>query len=790
MKHIITIENYENEQLGSKAERLFKMKTIGISVPDLICIRRECSRETLAAYLSKLFGENEYFSVRSSASAEDGSEYSFAGQFNTYLNVPFCDVYEYAQQCFDSVNNSNVCQYCKNAGIDFSGINITVIIQKMINAELSGVIFTANPQGILNETVIAVGKGTGNNVVEDKTPVTQYYYNTSDNVCYYETQDESPLLDKNMINSLINASSEIKKLFGDYPDIEFAIANGILYILQARPITSIKEDNPLIILDSSNISESYPGISSPMTISFVKEVYYLVFRSCIRRLTKNDGTAERLDTVLSRMTDSANGRIYYRISGWYDVIMLLPFSRKIIPIWQEMLGVKEKSISGSSPKAGIMTKMRVIASFFQLIFTNERKMEQLNKYFSEMFSRYEDKMQKTEKPEELLEIYSEVRDALSSVWDLTLVNDMYTFIFTGLLKNSLKRSNPENYSELTNICISGISGIESMKPLKMLEEIKSQIEIENRLEELQGVNDTKSYMTFIGKGGKAANLMSEYILLYGDRCPGELKLETPTCRTNPELLAKQLKEFNGITKIPLNAQPELRGLCKRYAKKASAGIMLRERSRVSRGRIFGLVREIILKISESFVRKKRIERIRDVFYLTFDELKQAVYDERIVLKDTINNRKMQENTFEKLPAYSRLVFSGSVFDKQPMNVNSEKIYSGDNCLHGIPCSSGIAEGEVLMVSDITSDINAEGKILTARMTDPGWVFLITQAKGIISEKGSLLSHTAIISRELKKPAVVGVSGAFDFLHNGDYIRINGDSGKIEILKRGTDDEKH
>lgn len=790
MKNIITIENYENEQIGSKAERLFKMKTNGINVPDFICIRPECSLEDLIAYLSKSFGEYEYFSVRSSASAEDGSEYSFAGQFNTYLNVPFCEVYNYAQQCFRSVNNNNVRQYCKNAGIDYSGINITVVIQKMVNAELSGVIFTANPQGILNETVIAVGKGTGNNVVEDKTPVTQYYYNTTDDVCYYETQDGSPVLDKNAVNSLINVSNKIREVFGGYPDIEFAMANGIIYILQARPITSLKSDNTLVILDSSNISESYPGISSPMTISFVKEVYSLVFKSCIRRLTKNDGTAEKLETVLSNMTDSANGRIYYRISCWYDVIMLLPFSSKIIPIWQEMLGVKEKCISNSSDKAGVMTKIRVFASFIQLIFTNERKMEKLNKYFSEKFSCYEDKLQNTEAPEELLEIYSGVRDALSSVWDLTLVNDMYTFIFTGLLKNSLKRSNPENYSELTNICISGISGIESMKPLKMLEAIKSQLKIENRLEELKSVNDINSYIAFIDKGGKAAKLMTEYISLYGDRCPGELKLETLTCRTNPELLAKQINEFDGIAQTALNAQPKLRGFCRIYAEKASAGIMLRERSRVARGRIFGLVRGIILKISESLFRQERIEHIKDVFYLTFDELKQAVYDERITLKELIDDRKAQENMFEKLPAYSRIIFSGTVFDKHPMNVNSEKICLGDKCLHGIPCSSGIVEGEVLMVSDMTSDINAEGKILAARMTDPGWVFLMTQAKGIISEKGSLLSHTAIISRELKKPAVVGVAKAFDLLHDGDYVRIDGDSGKIKILKRRSEIEKY
>ncbi|MBQ5338406.1 MAG: phosphoenolpyruvate synthase, partial [Oscillospiraceae bacterium] len=92
-------------------------------------------------------------------------------------------------------------------------------------------------------------------------------------------------------------------------------------------------------------------------------------------------------------------------------------------------------------------------------------------------------------------------------------------------------------------------------------------------------------------------------------------------------------------------------------------------------------------------------------------------------------------------------------------------------------------GEITHISGLTADTDASGKIILADITDPGWVFVISQAAGIISKRGSLLSHTAIISRELKKPAVVGVGNACNHFHDGDYVRLNGIDGSIQLLRR-------
>ena len=427
---MIDDRNYRGYSIGAKAERLFIMRENGLNVPELVCVR---STDELNDFP---FDRNGLYSVRSSADCEDGASMSFAGQFTTALNVRGTELEKYVSECLASAGAAE--DYLRGMKACGKKADITVIIQKMIASELSGVIFTANPQGILNETVIAVGRGLGSGVVEDRTDVTHYYCNTTDDTYCFEQQGDSPLLTDALLKELITVSERISHIFGGYQDIEFAVEKGIVYILQSRPVTSIVTDS-ITVLDSSNISESYPGISSPMTVSFVKEVYYRVFESCVKRATKNDGTAQRIDASLRLMTDSVNGRIYYRISNWYDILSLLPFSSRIIPVWQEMLGVNDKEVTRTNRDAGFITKLRVTASFFQLLSSDRRNMEELSRYFEEVYDRYSSAVSSTNEPQQLLDLYCGLRDELACHWDLTLVNDLYTFIFTGLLKKSLTK---------------------------------------------------------------------------------------------------------------------------------------------------------------------------------------------------------------------------------------------------------------------------------------------------------------------------------------------------------------
>ena len=153
------------------------------------------------------------------------------------------------------------------------------------------------------------------------------------------------------------------------------------------------------------------------------------------------------------------------------------------------------------------------------------------------------------------------------------------------------------------------------------------------------------------------------------------------------------------------------------------------------------------------------------------------------MKKTISERKESYSLYELLPPYTRLIFEDKEFDKRHSSVNSHKRRTADNILQGVPCSGAVAEGEALVITCPEDARDVKDKILVTKMTDPGWVFLLASAKGVISEKGSLLSHTAIISRELNIPSVVGVEKLMDTIKTGDMIRMDGGTGKVEILGR-------
>lgn len=781
---IVCSENYKALPVGTKAANLFKMQENGFNIPPFFCVFGDSADEA-ENFAKSFFNRSDTVSVRSSSSAEDGADASFAGQFQTELNVPQSEISTVVSRVCRVPKSAGFTEYCKTRKIAADKISVCAVVQKMIAADLSGVIFTANPQGILNESVVVVGRGTGNNVVEDKTSVTTYYFNGSDGSCYSEREDDSPTISEDTLNDLIRSSQRIKELFGESGeyDIEFAIKDGEIFFLQARPITTLRKTDSPIVLDNSNIVESYPGITLPLTQSFIRTAYYRVFRSVLLRLTHEPKTVAAADDILRNMVDAANGRIYYRISNWYDVILFLPFNKKIIPVWQEMLGVKNKNVTSHlENKIGFWTHTKVTFTFINLILTCPKRMEKLSAEFVEMIRFFKSVDLNKAKCGEILAHYKNLLDKVTEKWDLTLVNDMYSFIFTGLLKSRLKARGVSDYEAEANRQISGINGLESMKPVTELIKLAKAAKDSGELPALKKIKTRGEYYAY---HGALSDSIAEYIENYGDRNAEELKLESKTFRTDPQFLVWKIVQYaeNETADIkPAERSVMLKGLCGVFAKKAACGIKNREKSRLDRSRLYGMMRSMVLKIGEEFAAKGQIAAPRDIFYLEYDEIEKAVRNKED-MRCLVERRKELYKRFELLPAYSRLVFADKVFDRAPKNIGGMETSTSADVIKGVACSNGKVRGEVLVVDDPSECPDTAGKIIVAKMTDPGWVFLIVGAAGIIVEKGSLLSHTAIISRELGKPSVVGADNAARLLKSGDVVELDGTGGTITIISR-------
>ena len=468
------------------------------------------------------------------------------------------------------------------------------------------------------------------------------------------------------------------------------------------------------------------------------------------------------------MVASSNGRLYYKISSWYTLIKFLPFSKKIIPIWQDMLGVKNKEYDNSKLEMSFASRIKLYFNTFKELFTVPKNMDKLNTRYLDIheyfYSHFHPKMSN----KEILKLYEKVREDILSMWDITLVNDLYSFIFTGLLKKRLAKKKLS--AEYVNEYISGISNIESLKPIKNLINLAYK-------------KDKVSKQEY-------KELFENYINEFGDRSLEELKLESITFRTNPKTLERKIKEYRKDKSKLETIYNELNNekkveikedfITKFISKRAIIGIKNREISRLNRSRIYGMVRLMMLQIGKNYVKARQLRKKEDIFYLTLDEI---FSNKKIDYKKIVRQRKKEYSMYYELPNYTRLIFTDKEFDKAHKRVNKKEKDIDSDILEGIPTSNGIVEGEALVIENINKKYDVKNKILITKMTDPGWVFLLVNSKGVISEKGSLLSHTAIISREIKIPSIVGVEDATTIIKTGDYLRMDATTGRIEILKR-------
>ena len=798
-----------------KARHLEILKEQGFPVPKFILVS-----ENEEADLS--FSERDCFAVRSNFSTEDGGEHSFAGQFLTRLNVKREKVQEAVQEVFASYAGSLEYKEKANRGKEEycptkrekgeqekeeqqekaeqkkleSSIE-TVLIQEMLFPEKSGVLFTKNPKGILSEMVVVLGQGLGDKVVEDQENVLTYHYFPGECLyqeghgqsCLSEQAQESPGLglDEEELKTLFTLGERIERLFQKPMDIEFAIEKGKVYILQAREITTLDMHLPVRILDNSNISESFPGICLPLSESFAGEMYSGIFTSLGRRfLGKKVSSYEEL---FQRMVGGFSGRMYYEISSWYDILRLLPFSRKIIPVWQGMLGVSNEEISFSKKRPSFFLKCRIALLFCYYFFVSQRKMKELDSFFQERYASYSKKMDAEEDAKALYRIFLEMKEDLLREWDITLMNDMVSFISTHL------------YGKKTAF------SLETMKPVRALSALKT-------VARKYGL-DSEEYR----------REKQSYISTYGDRIVGELKLETRTYRTNEELLDRWILDSLETDSVEKDCEEtscsgkasELKQRKSFLYRLAESSCNNREISRLHRTRCFGLMRRIVDKIGEKTIGF-------DVYYLSLNELKELLFSGKdFSLK--IAREKELRKAYERLPVLSRVKLLGKV-DRDPLageirvlsyesfkgkgdiegqigtpgkeegnrkagrigqmeNAGKEDGDSTPRVFFGRGVSKGIFRGEVLKIKSLQEvrATEAKGKILLSYSTDPGWFPYLNMAGGLITERGSLLSHSAILARELEKPAVVNIPNIMEELQSGDIVEIDGDLGICSVIKQ-------
>jgi len=778
------------------------------------CLSEEIKNVILNA--TKMLGEdqNSKFAVRSSATAEDGELLSFAGQLDSYLNISLEDVPEKVKDVWNSAFSDRVSHYRKNFGHNENWIP-AVIVQRMVDAEFAGVAFSADPvTGDQKTCIINVTAGLADKLVSGEVNGDTYYLTREANLKKEHLCGPLRILTKEVMGELIELLLKVEKHFGIPQDIEWAIEGNKIFLLQARPITALKKSTKMetpTVWDNSNIVESYSGVTSPLTFSFARYVYEHVYIEFCKFMGVSSSKIARENEAFRSMLGFVNGHVYYNLLNWYRVLSLFPGFKMNRKFMEQMMGVKEplpedyvESIVPNHPSQYekiadslnfMLTLGGLVAHQVFLRRTIKLFYIRLNTALSSSNSLSDLNLK------QLAQEYRTLESRLLKSWDAPLINDFLCMIAFGLSRKVLENSLGEDGLKFHNDIMIGQGDIVSAEPAirirKMAQTAAKYPEIARLL--------TEGNIAGIEACPEIQKEYHDYLKKFGDRCLQELKLESSTLHDDPKMLLRaignmaQRKQEPEKEKSHINLEREISNLIgNRIFRKrivlwlvtwAKSRVRDRENLRFERTRVFGRVRQIFLAIGKKLVEIEYLKNSRDIFYLEVQEVLAVIEGTSVTadIKSLVELRKKQELTFsEKLAPPNRfetLVASSYEFQNQTFSYQPTSFSLDSMTAKGLGCCQGVVRATVRVIRDPRDAELKAGEIMVAQFTDPGWITLFSNASGILVERGSLLSHSAIVAREMGIPAIVAIDGIMEWLHTGDLVEMNGSTGVVTKLRK-------
>lgn len=766
---------------GGKGAMLAKMFQEGYPVPEGFVVLPTAFQneklnkkawEDIKIYLEAIRKNNAgaSFAVRSSALSEDSAKASFAGEFETVLDVKSNDDIENAiYTVFRSKESERVKSYSYLQGIEESH-QIAVVVQLMIQSEISGVLFTADPiTGSYTSMIGNYVHGLGEQLVSGEANA--YDFKLIRPKGSYEGPEEF----MRFASVLFKLASKLEKELDTPQDIEWAVVKGELYILQARPITTLAafnletyEVNYSLVGDelwtNTNVAEAIPDIYPPFTwsiarqldesMNFIPDYYVFSGNICGRPYMNISRRVSMISTVLGKDANSALkllGDLYGQIPEGMKM-PIYPFSR--LQVLKVMLPIIARTTKQSLKVSKNLPKF----------------LKETPAWCIEMRKRIKGVKGK----EELLTLWS------------TQLQPYYLAALNGASMSAMK---------LTNVST-----------------------LEKKLTELVGGEDSNTLLSNLRSGSGLVSLgpvigiskvikgemsREEYLRDYGHRGPHEYELSIPDPTEDPNWLEKQIEDAKKST-------ADVEGLLqKQHAKyeaakmrfkesfpnkvkwlekkleKAAEGAQMREAGRSEFVRAYRVVRAFALKAAE-------LTGIgEDVFFLYINEVEGLLKGDASPLRHIPVRRKNYEfyQTLPPFPSNIRGCFNPLEWIKDPSKrldyydaTMPAIVYApAATTLKGCPGAAGRVEGIVrILAKPEEGYMLKSGEILVASTTNIGWTPLFPKAAAIITDIGAPLSHAAIVARELGIPAVVGCGNATTRLKTGDRVIVDGGHGVVHI----------
>ncbi|HKV09014.1 MAG TPA: phosphoenolpyruvate synthase [Thermoanaerobaculia bacterium] len=802
--------------------------------------------EISAAHAARI-GRDAFVAVRSSAAGEDAAGESFAGLHDSFLYIRGRDrLLEAIRRVWASAYNERALAYRRAKGIPWDSIAVAVVVQEMIDARSSGVLFTANPNdGNVHQVVISSLWGAGEGLVsvgldadtflveKDTLAVAETIAGKTERMVLDtaaggglvreplpEDLREKSSLSPEEVLALARLGLAIERHYRRPQDVEFAVdASGTPFILQARPVTTVHEAGPAagnrLLWDNSNIIESYSGVTSPMTFSFIRRAYSIVYHCFAEVMGIDAKTVKANREVFENMLGLFHGQVYYNLLNWYRLVRLFPgfnYNRKFM---ESMMGVREEARPEEEPAsegsaADLFALVRLVGRSAGNFLRIRRIVGDFQAYFREHYERWSALDFRALAPHEQAALYREMEEKLLWEWKAPIINDFFVMVFYGTLKRLCVSWCGDESGSLQNDLLAGEGGIESTEPTRMLLRMAARARQDPGLSRLLLERPPEDLAREIPADPRFAELageIREYLRLYGFRGVNELKLEEPSLKERPAFLYQVLRNYLAAAdpasldvaameererRIRREAEARAfaglsfprRFLFRRVLENARLGVKNRENLRFARTRIYGVLRELLQAVGENFAAEGLLDREDDIFYLTLDEVWDFTKG-RAVTTDLKRLAALRREEFDRYrresPPADRFETFGipyhrNLFHGRPRAATP----NADGLLRGTGCCPGVVTGPVKVVRTPSEGARLDGEILVADRTDPGWVPLYPSVSGLLIERGSILSHSAIVAREMGIPAIVGIAGLVDTLRTGQVVTMDGGTGTVRV----------
>lgn len=758
--------------------------------------------------------------VRSSGIAEDSRRASFAGQYDTFLNVQGAENVELAaRKCWASALGGHLLHYREQQQIQAGAM--AVLIQPMLAPDAAGVAFTANPvNGDRSEIVVSAVRGLGERLVSGTATPDEWSVRGNE-AASASTPEQA--VDREQVLRIAELARATETFFGQPQDIEWAICGDKLYLLQARPITTLDRPNSGFPQKESEFSE--PVSETPETPISVPDGYwereashYPDPLSPATRSTFIPAMNHAMRLMCSEMSLMIETLDQRSIGGW--------MYQRTVP-----LGGKDRP---APPDWLMPVLIRVVPSIRSRIAGAVQAVRQ------DVGGRTLASWERDWKPDLIRRA-----EALASV-DLQALSNTELRAYLGqareflndcldrhmLLNGALQLALAEFAFMCRDWCgwgdtetmgfFEGLS-VASSAPAREMSELARRVhavpELHRRLEAGASLSELRKL------DRNFATKLDKYLRSFGSRALRS-ELAYPTLAESPELLTQLLRsqvghDYDAERKSGLHrqrreqrlaaAESELRKRSERdqarfkhlLARAETAYAVREEHGFYDRDAPFALLRYALLEAGRRLAEKERLDRESDVFWLEFDETRQALENEVVSIRHAVEHRQSEMNrtrlhpgpasygqvpppppSFASFPAEARLSAEAAIWAIERIFATEEsgQTQTDPSRIRGIAASAGQYTGTVRIVRDESQFGSIrKGDVLVCPITTPAWSVLFPSIGALVTDSGGILSHSAIIAREYGIPSIVATGNATALLRDGQTVTVDGAGGVAEVV---------